>query len=214
MYGFSFQVRITGCIAKNLYTYASNSNPNWKNKCRQQFDANFGGNEFTKAGKKGEILAGDILVEKYGIGKVLTKPGFVACLKFPWLGVSPDIIVVENEEYVLMECKTLKLGLDFEGEDFLNRCKFLTKTPSGYQLKKRGKHFYCQIQLGLFVCNLNRAKLVLYNQKAKCNYYIDVHFDIHYVNDLLHSLANTYFNHCLPYFYDNENNKENEVHTQ
>ncbi len=153
------------------------------------------------SGKKCKILAVNILEEEYGKENVLRNIGFIVCLKFPWFGVSPDAIVFYNNEYILMECKWKKIGKSYEGLEFLQKLDFLVRTPTGFVLKKIGNTYYAQIQLGLFVCNLKRAKLVLYNQKSKCNLYIDVDFDVDYVNDMLLSLTNTYFNHCLPYFY-------------
>ena len=125
---------------------------------------------------------------EFGNALVLKDSGFVIRTKYPWLGCSPDAIVIENGESVLMECKSLKLGKTNEGLQFLRKCKCLTERSPGEFLLKKTNSYYTQIQFGLYICNLTRAKLLLYNDKSKKNIYIDVERDMDHIQELVRSL--------------------------
>lgn len=153
-----------------------------------------------------EIVAKENLETEFGKASILKDLGFIVCIRYPWLGCSPDAIVIDNGEFVLIECKSLKLGKTYAGLQFLRKCKFLIETtPSHFVLKKTNSYF-TQIQLGLYICNLTRGKLLLYNHKIKKNLYVDVHRDDEHIRDLLLGLTRTYFTHCFKYLYDKRDN--------
>ena len=194
-------MRITGYIAHSLFTYANNSAPNWEKKCADSFFSSFGGNADTDFGTRKEKVALQICQNDFGNDAVLTNVGFIISILYPWLGYSPDGFLFKNGEIILLECKCLKAGKTSDGLEFLRQLTFLEeKELCNFVLKKRCR-FYSQIQLGLFICNLKKAKLVLYNDKVKLNEYVDVFLDIEYVKSFTVSLTHTYFNRCLPYLY-------------
>lgn len=199
-----FQVRLTGCKARAMFTYTTNKAPNWRKKCEDIFFSKFKGNVHTRFGVAKEKVAKKIMKMEYGQEMVLANTGFVISIQYPWLGCSPDAILIEDDESVLIECKSLKVGQTYEGLQFLQKCTCLMEGPVGHFSLRKNTTYYTQIQLGLFVCNLSRAKLLLYNHKGKKNVFIDVNRDIAHIRELVYNLTNTYFVHCLKYLCDNE----------
>jgi len=185
-----------------MFTYASNANPDWNKKCEEVFFSTSKGNEHTRYGHAKEKVAKQIMEAEFGKVSMLTEIGFLICTKYPWLGLSPDVIVLQNGDFVLFECKSLKIGKECTGLTFLRKVTYLKEGPVGhFQLKKRTS-FYTQILLDLFVCNIKMGKLLLYNDVSKTNFYIDVPRDADEIKELVHSLTRTYFKYCLQFLCD------------
>lgn len=192
-------------MAYGLKTYANNQKPDWTKKCESVFFSKFKGNSNTRFGNKYEKVALDICESDFGVNSIVWNVGFIVHVKYPWLGCSPDGFLIEGNQVTLLECKCLQKGKFLEGMQFLRQCFFLQEGIDGDgQFSLKRLQYYSQIQLSLFICNLEHAKLVLYNHKRKRNFYICVDQNINYRNALVDRLTRTYFNKCLLYLWKNE----------
>lgn len=98
--------RVTGSRVYGLYTYSGND---WENKSIKYFYPKNFTNKFIKHGIKYEAEARDVFKEKTGF--MVTECGLIISHSNPWLGYSPDgIIMDEDKPVALLEIKCLYNG--------------------------------------------------------------------------------------------------------
>jgi hypothetical protein len=199
---YCLQVRITASSAYPLYTYIKTpkSESQWQKKLEKIIVRQWGGNKHTEFGKAKE----EFTKKLYGRDHILLSyVGLIVPPEYPWFGFSPDGFTIVNNELILLEIKSLKVGKKYVGVRFLKRVKFLNCRDGEFVMKK--KHlYYAQIQLGLAFCNLQRAKLLLYVHKNESIIEIDVPLDVQFVNELVPTLDKVYFEKYLPFLCENK----------
>lgn len=130
--------------------------------------------------------------------KIKDRVGLIVNVNAAWLGSSPDgFIEKEDGSFVLIEVKTPVKGKTMFGNNLLDNIKYLRKNVRGQYFLKENHPYYSQIQLGLLLCNLPMAKLIIYVSCKKTVLEIDVPFDINratclfeYFSHFLHFLTN------------------------
>lgn len=154
-----------------------------------------------------KILKKDKCVD--GPNELIEDIGIVIHEKYPFFGYSPDGVLIEGDEFVLIEIKSLKLGTEKEGNAFLRSLKFLREENGKFMMRPRCV-YYGQIQFGLAMMSLKKAYLVLYvevktrGKKNESNMYIEVPIDKPFIDTMFSTLEETYFKFCLPFLYKNK----------
>lgn len=131
---------------------------------------------------------------------ILRKCGLVINPNFPFLGASPDGLIMKNEP-CLIEIKTVYNPKDLSLEElYTNRKDFcLSKNDKGnFELKKSHK-YYTQIQGQLGVCNLNTCVFVLHFSSKKDMFITEIPLDKYVWQTSLFKLTEFYFTYYLPY---------------
>lgn len=130
----------------------------------------------------------------------IRKCGLVINPNFPYLGASPDGLMMRNEP-CLIEIKTVYNPKDFSLEElYTNRKDFcLCKNDEGkFEIRKSHK-CYTQIQGQLGVCNLNTCLFVLHFSSNKDMFIAEITFDKDLWQTSLNKLTEFYFTYYLPY---------------
>lgn len=201
------QVRITGSIAYSLYTYYRGRGAgaeNWDEKLRGLLFSSFQGNEYTLYGKQYEDKCLQ-LYENDVCSDVLKNCGILINPKIYWFAYSPDGFVKIDNEIVLLEVKCLQIGKEYAGNSFCEKVSFLKMCTNGEFEMIKNHAYYGQIQLGLFVCNLQRAKLLLFVKKEPSFVAIDVPRDEDFLVHFVNTLTNVYREYFLLFLCKNEN---------
>ena len=125
--------------------------------------------------------------------------GFVVNENISWTGFSPDVIIKCPRGRCLLETKCLKIGKKLTGLEFCRKAPCLNVYLDGTVTLKKKYKFYGQIQLGLAVCNLQRAKLLLYVPQDRSCVVVDVDRDDDFIDIFLRKLLHVYIDYFLPY---------------
>ncbi|KYN11419.1 hypothetical protein ALC57_16432, partial [Trachymyrmex cornetzi] len=188
--------RNTGSKAYNLFTYSFNKHPNWGKKYNQVFHNTFSGNETTIHGLRCEGPA----KEKYAdeTNSKLIETGLLIRHKVPWLGYSPDGIVMNDklESAILFELKSPKEGERMDANDFIAIHAVKSFDAHG-KLRKKCTH-YGQIQLGMLLLGLDYTDYVNYSSFGHNYIYERVSFDFDFVLNMIEILCSVYFDEMLP----------------
>lgn len=153
--------RITGSTCYQLYTYTSNKNPDWDKKIKRLLTNNFTGNANTSYGLIHEMVARKRFSEAFSL-KII-EGGLIVHQDYPFLGYSPDGLIIKADERQLLEIKCPVEGLTKSATELVQHLDYLEiDSDSKYVLKKKHK-FYGQIQLGLFLLNMNICELIIYS---------------------------------------------------
>ncbi|KAJ8682638.1 hypothetical protein QAD02_018430 [Eretmocerus hayati] len=198
--------RVTGSICYCLYTYCSNKNPNWDNKCETTFREKDFKNEYCEYGKVTEEKGREAYMVEYQVRVLQT--GLIVSELNPWIAYSPDgSIVVDGQMRAVLEIKCPFIGKT-EGigavvADQLKRCLTITKYECNgvvYEvIELRKKHrFYGQVQLGMAVVNVPIAHFVLYSAFDDQIFTLEVQRDDRFIMNMLSKLKVAYFKHILP----------------
>lgn len=163
--------------------------------------ASFGGNAATNHGNEGEILCCNLLSAKYE-SSFIRNFGLFINIHYPWLGYSPDGIVITGGRVYLIEIKSPTCGKKIPAELFnAKNVKCLTMEGENLVLKRRHR-YYGQIQLGLFLLGLNHSRLLLYSEKSNSYLKIEVPYDYAFCKTFIVSLTSLYFSKFLPFVWE------------
>ncbi|XP_011883465.1 PREDICTED: uncharacterized protein LOC105570667, partial [Vollenhovia emeryi] len=202
------KIRITSSISYSLFTYASNKSPDWDKKYNQVFNSKFKGNANTSHGLKYEGPARD----KYSnslIDQKVIEIGLMVRPEVPWLGFSPDGIVVcsnnGNSE------RTIEIKCPIEGKR-LSASEFISmgarkRFDHNGNLKYKHDH-YGQIQLGLLLTGLDKCHYINYSSSTDDYICETVYFDELFSLKMSKTLLDVYFKEILPRIYAKENNNK------
>ena len=200
------QIRITSCKAYSLFTYSKNPKADWPKRMEEYVFSTFHGTADTSFGLKMEDACLDIFQQANPNATIHRRCGLIVNKYFPWFGFSPDAIMVYRGKKRLLEIKSLKVGKETFGMEFVQRASCLERLKMGNEgLTLKKKHpFYGQIQLGLAVCDLEEASLLLYVHKNKSVITVDVRIDVDFIREFTSQLFNVYFEYLLPFYIKNE----------
>ena len=178
----------------------------WNQKLESTFFSQFSGNAATEHGNKSEITCLKALERKYPI--FVSNLGFFVNSKYPWFGYSLDGIQGKDE---LIEIKSPVIGEELPAEQFSEKnCPCLRLIGENLELKKKHK-FYGQIQLGLCVLGLKKAKLVLYSSLSDTFREFSVPYDAQFCEEFIPALRNLYFTRYLPFLYEKKQDTVNAL---
>ena len=191
------KLRITGSISYNLYTYASNKNPDWNKKLSSIYNSTFKGNESTKYGLHAEKMC----KEKYGLHCLLFECGLLISPDIPFLAVSPDGVAYNGDKWKLVEIKSPVKGKYISAKDLIKTLPYLELSSKGiYELKERHP-YYGQMQLGLALTNLSCCDLVIFSSFNKSYETITVLKNVFFIEQYIKELMNIYFNYVMPFIF-------------
>ena len=131
-------------ICCSIYTY---SKDNWSEKASKYFWNKEFKSKYTSHGVKYENIAREKYITEEN--KHVEECGLIVCISEPWLGYSPDGIVVKNGRPVkLLEIKCPYDLQSTEQEELVKKCKFL-RLEKGKMILKKKHAYYAQIQFGM-----------------------------------------------------------------
>lgn len=197
------QIRITGTSAYSFFTKSKSktAKKDWDSKIKSVLFSNFSGNAATRYGRLNENNAISAFEKKYEIS--IIKLGFLININCPWLGISPDGFIEKLNDYFLIEIKCPISGKKFSGSDLIIKLKYIKISNECRLTLNKNHSYYGQIQLGLLLCNLKMAYLVIYASVDDSIIVIDVHFDPVFCKQMFIYLTDVYFKQVLPYLNQN-----------
>lgn len=188
--------RITGSKAFPLSTYWRNSNPNWEQKYNQIYHSTFRGNEDTIHGLMCEDLGREKYQEKENVK--LMQTGLLIRPEIPWLGFSPDGLVLKNGVVtVVYEQKSPKEGKKLTAEELHPMGALKKYLDESGKMRKKNDH-YGQVQIAMFLLGVEEAHYVNYSLKDDNNFKVPVKYDPDFVSTLTTAVCNVYFREILP----------------
>lgn len=200
--------RITGTKCYEIFTYSKNKNPDWDKKCKKYFDPEEIGNKYTDHGIKNEDKARDQFskITKKNVLEI----GLVISTQNPWLACSPDGVILKNGEPI----ELLEIKCPFKGktETAQNAARGEFKAClniDGDSMTLRKKHkYYGQVQLGMFILDVDKASFCIYAPFDDSLVIIDVFMDLPFLKNMLAVIKKTYFEVMLHHVCNNHNNNE------
>jgi len=101
-----------------------------------------------------------------------------------------------KDNYWLLEVKCPVEGKQLCGSDLIATLKYIN--VSNEELSLKSKHqYYAQIQLGLLLCNLFNAHLIIYSSVDNSIIAIQVKLDITFCQEFYNVLTSNYFNEIV-----------------
>ncbi len=189
----SRRIRITASTA-NKVPKRSSTNPD--KFIREHIFPRFQGNKATKHGQTQEIHAKQFYSEHFKV--CIEDRGSVMREDNKWLSASPDGII-DGKEILEVKCpdtsdlKLLFAGGKYDVKQDTNGSVFLD--PKG----QRG--YYVQIQLTMYCCELEQAKLMIWKDRDEYQV-VDVAYDQAFVTNTVERLKKFYFTKLLPRIVD------------
>jgi putative phage-type endonuclease len=183
------KLRITASSCYSIFTYSKNKTTNWQKKYS---DLHKGVTTSAMIyGKNTEAAAFSSYQKEEPLVK---RSGFCVNPTYPWLGCSPDGIVVEKRKLLEIKCP-----VKLKNEPFsLEHCKFLEQSDSDNLSLKKKHVYYGQVQLGMFLMNCSSADLVIYSKFTDSHVTINIKYDYYFVLQLVETLNKVYFTVLLP----------------
>ncbi|XP_043212915.1 uncharacterized protein LOC122389961 [Amphibalanus amphitrite] len=191
------EVRITGSVCHSLMTYSKRGG-DWEKKLRSLEKAQcWAGNSATAHGIKAEKHALE-LYEGVCQGKLVTC-GLLVQPGCPWLGCSPDGVVMHDGQAVrLVEVKSPVCGKTMSAADIISERKVRWLDVDGENATLKKNHqYYGQVQLGMALLKVNSCDLVLAGMGDIA--IIQVERDDGYLGSLVGTLYSVYFDILLPH---------------
>lgn len=189
--------RITGSRVHSLYTASNNKKTDWKKKAVNYFWPKKFQTQATKHGNETEPMARDQYRNVFGV-TVIEDCGLIVSKQNPWLGFSPDGVVVENgKPCKLIEIKCPLLGETKGIEDVLPTLgRYLNCENGNYSLKRRNE-YYSQVTLGMTVLNLKVCDFIVFTKADKGMWIEEIHLDESYAANLVSTVKTSFFNNML-----------------
>ena len=188
--------RITASCAHNFYTYVYNKNPDWNKKISDHLNNTFQGCANTVYGQRCKNKARDCYERL--TGNSVTQADLLVNPKIPWIGFSPDGLLLHLLGQKIIEIKCPVPGKEQPALEVVNSLSWILKdTNQNFYLKPTYK-YYCQVQIGMFVANVRNCDLVIYSSYDDSAVIIDVPFDEQYIRDIIPNLQFVYFSYILP----------------
>lgn len=190
-------LRITASNAYQLYTYYK-TDPckpkDWKRKVTKLILPDDLTTPAIEHGRKCESKA--INVYSDATGKTVSRCGLVVPPNVPWIGCSPDGLIIEEKKIVEIKCPLA--GKSSSIDDLLPNLAYLTKST---MTLRRTHQYFAQVQLNMYILNCTSADQVIFSEYSNKCHIITQQYDHDYVISLLNNLKEVYFNVYLKYLY-------------
>lgn len=190
------RTRITASECYDLYTYYVNDDGNrdWTKKLSAIIHPLEKRYSPLLYGKEMEIKALQCF-RRNNPNQTVIRMGLVIPPSIPYLGCSPDAVVLNELKLIEIKCpisgKTLPISSVVDG------LKWIEKKDNVLHLRKKHS-YYGQIQMGMYLLNLQKADLVVYSSFDDNYISIDVPYDAEFIARIIPVLQNIYFNVFLP----------------
>lgn len=212
--------RITGSVCYEMFTYTKNRNPDWKSKVDKFIEPKNFKTDATEYGNKFEKQARQVFKSDYPALEVI-ETGLIVSQVNPWLAVSPDGVVLKDGQLIsLLEIKCPMLGKSNSNEAMIqnilkSKSSCLQQIGENTVMKQNYK-YYCQVQIGMAILNLESAYFVIHSSSDKKNFTIKVSIDKKFLSSFLTTLKKMYYSVILPEVCHRESSAEsihvNESH--
>jgi len=193
------QFRITGSRCYSLYTYNKTlkTDEQWSFKSSKYFWAKSFTNKFVKHGIEYENTARDLYASCSN--QKIVECGLVINSKNPWLGYTPDGVIVNNENVPikLIEIKCPFKGNSLSIKDLIPRLNFIIQNSDDSLSLKKNHSYYAQAQMGMVLLNVQMCDFIIYSSYDNNYTVINVIYDELYCKDLFFSLKKIYFERLL-----------------
>lgn len=184
--------RITGSRCYSLYTYSKND---WETKTVKYFYKHSFTNKFVKHGLKWESQARTVFKDQTKSG--VFECGMVVSHSNPWLGFSPDGVIMENDRpHQLLEIKCIFEGATKTIAEAVKTAKYLIQENGKYKLKKNHQ-YYGQVQMGMAILNLQKAILFIFASFDDSGLIVEVDFDYEFSKKMILTIKERYFENML-----------------
>ncbi|XP_043210531.1 uncharacterized protein LOC122375293 [Amphibalanus amphitrite] len=193
-------LRITGSKCYELYTHeAKGAKADWVAKLGAIERAKgFAGNAATRYGQKCEGAAIQMYEGMCEGGECIVKCGLLIPPACPWLGFSPDAVVVRDGKPVrLVEVKSPVCGKKLSPLQMLSQKSLAYVDFDGENGELRKRHqYYGQVQLGMAILAVDKCDFVIYGKDGIA--ILPVYRDPVFQERLLQSLRKVFFTVLLP----------------
>lgn len=190
------KLRITGYKCYSFKTYRHNAKANWDSRYQSVYHSTFMGCAATRHGKKYEGFARDA----YRVGEKVTvfETGAVVRSELPWLGYSPDGIVLDKSGHPVkvIEIKCPVDGVTVSAEEFLER-KVVKSLDVNGNMRRKCEH-NGQMHLGMLLLGLSECDYINYSSEFKNYLCVSVPFQEDFALELGVDLCHVYFEELLP----------------
>lgn len=189
--------RITASNAYSLYTYYT-SRPDTVKDWRRKITALVVPREIQSFAISHGVRCEPLAIKAYerDYNKCVSACGFVIPPHIPWLGCSPDGIIMHERKIIEVKCPSS--GADHSLNDVLEGATYLTKQ---LRLLKRNHQYYTQVQLNMFVLKCTTADFVIYSEAEDKCHVETINYDENHVRTILSSLREVYFNAYLKFLF-------------
>lgn len=139
--------------------------------------------------------------KKYRKFALLFDCGLMVSPHLPFLAVSSDGIAYDGEDWKLVEIKCPVKGKLYTAQVVMYTLSYIEHDDkNNFQLKI--KHaYYSEIQLGLAITDLQYCDFIIYSSFDDTFEVIKVHRDYNFIDVLIKTLLNIYFDYVLPFIF-------------
>lgn len=189
--------RITASNAYSLYTYY-NCHTDTVKDWRRKITGLVVPKEIHSVAISHGIRCESLAIKAYerDYNKTVSRCGFVVPPHIPWLGCSPDGVIMHERKIIEVKCPLL--GADHSLNDVLEKATYLSKS---LKLLKRNHQYYTQVQLNMFVLKCTTADFIIYSEAEDKCHVETINYDESHVRTILSSLKEVYFNAYLKYLF-------------
>lgn len=200
--------RITASDCYSLYTYTKSKKQNWSVKIFNYFKPKPANLKKIKIGIENEEPA--VTLYKKITKFIVNKLGLITQPSCPWIGMSPDGLVIEQG--ILLEVKCLVNTKNIPLEKAVNDAIYTTSynndnNSEWYHWKKnslkKNHKYYAQVQIGMYLLNVQTCDFLIFNYKDGSCAIISVPYDREYTKNIIYSLHPVYFKYVLPFIFEN-----------
>ncbi|CAN8014222.1 unnamed protein product [Ixodes persulcatus] len=191
------RLRITGSICRGLFTFEPLDEAEWKFKIENLLSGRkFKGNKATAYGKASEPAALEMYEAR--TGNAPERFGLVVNPSIPWLGYSPDgVVMKDGTPLILIEIKSPIRGKTVSIRRLVKKKKIPYLVMRGKKLALKENHsYYSQCQLGLLLLNLKVCDLIVFSKVRSA--VIRIERNESHITNLVRKLHYVYFKHMLP----------------
>jgi hypothetical protein len=189
--------RITGSIARKIFTYSSNKSPDWSKKLNSIFYSR-PPEAPIKHGIEFEPKALKALLDDTGSENYFEEMGLVIHPDLPWLGYSPDGFLKNREVLIEIKCPFSALKHN-SMDELLNNLSYLKKELNGSRVLRQSHEYYTQIQLGMYILQVKKCIFCIYHSKMDEIWLIEVERNEGFIEQTVKKLKCTYFSIVLPF---------------
>lgn len=189
------RLRITASTCYQLYTYKGS---NWTQLLERIMFSTFGGNRATRFGQEQEDRSRQCLQATTGAD--IRRCGLIIPPLMPWLGCSPDGVIIDKNTLHLLEikCPMLKEGQTVMAAIEEKRLPYLYKHGENMLLKERHA-YYAQVQLSMEIMDIDACEFCVFEKESSTNVRVKVPRNRDFGAALVSRLTYVYFSHVLPF---------------